>query len=366
MGDQADKSQEQQPGSKPAVDFGAIFGRNNNPGDAGLSPPAAGTSSGTAASDQLHVPTRDTTTKPADQVAQVRDTPAAPLDVRIENRALILSINDKDFDAKLSGAAKTWPKDFDKLKLTDIPPGVKVNYWQDPQGLFIWFEGGQDRGKKHYIPSNLTTLELPTQSKTIESIRIDVNRNYAQATFSNLQSFDGNFNPARDGGVNSIKYFGRIAGIADDALLKQEKVLRDAARTSDNPYYKLYLADVLTAAAVKPVINDFLRTGTADLNNPTTLRKLDEAISLLDAAYRDSSGKLREVNHFPRPNVYSPLMPGVPYWSSNRYPNDFYGFYAGVYDQSMARQASLKMIRDHIKLGSFPKFELPPNLPPRF
>lgn len=362
MGDQAEKSQEPKPGSKPGIDFGAIFGSNNNPGDARLSPPAAGN----AASDQLHVPTRDTAVKPADQIAQVKDTPATPLDVRIENRAIILSINDKDFDAKLSGAAKTWPKDFDKLKLTDIPPGVKVNYWQDPKGLFVWFEGGQDHSKKHYLPANLTSIELPTQSKTVEAIRIDVNRNYAEATFSNLQSFDRNFNPSNDAGVNSIKYFGRIAGIADDALLKQEQVLRDAAKTSDNPYYKLYLADVLTAAAVKPVINDFLRTGTADLNNPTTLRKLDEAISLLDAAYRDSNGKLREVNHFPRANAYSPLMPGVPFWNSSRYPNDYYGFYAGVYDQAMARQASLKLIRDHIKLGTFPKFELPPSLPPRF
>jgi hypothetical protein len=170
MGDQADKSQEQQPGSKPAVDFGAIFGKKNNPGDAQLSPPTAGTS------DKLHVPGREVTAQPGDKVvAQVKDATTQPLDVRIENRAIILSINDKDFDAKLIGAAKTWPKDFDKLKLTDIPPGVKVNYWQDPKGLFVWFEGGQDHSKKHYLPSNLTTIDLPTQSKTVEAIRIDVN-----------------------------------------------------------------------------------------------------------------------------------------------------------------------------------------------
>ncbi len=345
MGDQTEKTQVARGEPKPAIDFGAPFG----------SGPAFKISEKPAASDQQ--------VGQIAQVAQVRDTPP---EIRIVNRALQLSINDKDFDLKLTYAAKNKPQEFDKLKINDIPADVKVNYWQDPKGLFVWFENGPDNAKKHYLPGNLQNIELTNQTKTVESIRLDVNRNYAAATFSNLQNFDRNFNPAYDGGASSMKYFASMAQLGDAALLKQEAVLREAAKTSDNPYYKIYLADILTAAAVKPVINDFLRTGTADLNNPTTLRKLDEAISVLDAAYRDSDGKLKAVNQYPRQNVYSPAMPGGAYWNAGRYPGEYFGFWAGSYDQAMARQASLKVIRDHIKQNSFPKFELPPELPPRF
>mgnify|MGYP000735614535 CR=1 FL=1 len=341
MGDQTEKNQVTKSEPKPAIDFGAPFG--NGPTFKFTEKPVA--------SDQ-HVA----------QIAQVRDTPP---EIRIIDRALQLSINDKDFDLKLSYAAKNRPQEFDKLKINDIPANVKVNYWQDPKGLFVWFENGPDNAKKHYLPGNLQNIELTNQTKTVESIRVDVNRNYAAATFSNLQNFDRSFNPAYDGGASSLKYFASMSQLGETALLKQEAVLREAAKTSDNPYYKIYLADVLTAAAVKPIINDFLNGGAADLNNPTTLRKLDEAISVLDAAYRDSDGKLKAVNHYPRANIYSPAMPGGAYWNAGRYPNDYFGFWAGSYDQAMARQASLKIIRDHIKQNSFPKFELPPSLPPR-
>jgi len=263
MGDQTEKGQVNKAEHK-TPDFGVLFGG--------------------ADSKQAAFNTADQ--RGAEQKsAQVRETS----DTRLANHTLTLSMFDKDFDAKLQTAARNNPQDFDKLKITDIPANVKVNYWQDPKGLFVWFENGPDGAKKHYLPPNLLNIELPQQTKTVEAIRLDVNRNYAAATFSNLQTFDRSFNPSYDGGASSLKYFASMSRLGDDALLKQETALRDAAKTSDNPYYKIYLADVLTAAAVKPIINDFLKNGTADLNNPVTLRKLDEAISVLDAAYRDSN-----------------------------------------------------------------------------
>jgi hypothetical protein len=360
MGDQT-KGQEakaETKAEKPAIDFGAIFGGTTT--DSRLNAPAVKTTEQQVPQEKALA--QDRPLAQDRTVAQLREV--GP-EIKIVNRALVLSMSDVDFDKKLTFAGNNKGQEFDKLKITDVPPGVKVNYWQDPKGLFVWFEGGPDGNKRHHLPGNLNTIELPQQSKTVEAIRLDVNRNYAAQTFSGLQTFDSRFNPSYDGGASSLQYFSKMATLGDSALLKQETVLREAAKTSDNPYYKIYLADVLTASAIKPVINDFLRTGTADLNNPVTLRKLDEAISVLDAAYRDSNGKLKEVNHYPRANAYSPMMPGAPYWNANRYPGEYYGFWAGSYDQAMARQASLKMIRDHIKQNSFPRFELPPELPPK-
>lgn len=297
------------------------------------------------------------------EVQKVADN--RPPSLHIENHALILSLKDQDFDRKLNYAAANFKQDFDTLKITDVPTNAKVNYWQDPKGFFLWVKDGGDGNKRHYIPSHLQHLELPQEKTTFEKLRLEVNDAYARQTFGDMASFNRSFNPSYDGGASSLKYFAGMSRLSDVALAKQEQALRDAVKTSDNPYFKIYLADTLMAGAVKPVIDGVMSGRAVDLNNPVTLRKIDEAISLLDAAHKDSGGQLGTIGRFPQRNIYEPLMPGVPYWNSRRYPDQFYGFWGGSYDQSQARSAALTVIRNHIVNNSFPRFQLPPDLPPR-
>lgn len=295
-----------------------------------------------------------------------RSDRAESMNLRIANHTLELSMNDPDFDKKLNLAARTRPQDFDKLKISEIPPDVKVNYWQDPRGLFIWFQNGGDKNKRHYLPDNLVSLELPFEKKVVEAIRVEVNKAYADQKFSGLQSFGPNFDPSRDGGYNAMSYFMRMSTIAEGTLKTQEGLLKDATVASSNPYYKIYLADTLTAQAMKPITDALINHRTVDVRNPETLRKLQEAMSVLDAAALDSQGSLNRVNKFPKGYAYTPLGPDRPYWNADRYPDQYYGFWAGSYDQAMARQAALKLIYGVINSSNtLPKFELPPNLPPR-
>jgi hypothetical protein len=290
---------------------------------------------------------------------------AEKIETRIENKALVLSMSDPQFDTKLAWAANNQAKEFDTLKITDVPTTVKVNYWQDPHGLFLWFKDGGDGNKKHYIPENVTYLELPHEKTTTEQLRIETNENYAKHTFNDLVDFNRSFNPSYDGGVSSLKYFAGMSGKGSEILDTQEKYLRDAVKDNSNPYFKIYLADVLTAKAIQPIINSALTSEAVKVDNPTTLSRVDEAISLLDAANRDSNGQLGAVGRYPQGNVYAPLMPGVPYWNSSLYPDQFYGFWAGSYDQSRMRHAALTLMRNHIVNNSFPQLQLPPALPPR-
>jgi hypothetical protein len=292
------------------------------------------------------------------------DRTSVPLN--IAKGTLELSINDADFDKKLAIAAQTRSRDFNTLKIDDIPDNVRVNYWQDPKGLFVWFDGGTDHNKKHYLPANLTTLELPREKTLIEDLRVNVNKRYAERSFSGLESFGPNYNPTRDGGYNAMSYYMRMSNIASETLDRQEEMLRKAVATSSNPYYKIYLADTLTAQAMKPVADAMIHHHTVDVRNVDTMKKLQEAMSVLDAAAIDSRQNLAQGNRFPKGYDYTPPAPGRPYWNLERYPQDYYGFWGGSFDQAMARQANLKLIYGMINTSNaIPRFELPPNLPPR-
>lgn len=296
-----------------------------------------------------------------------------PLELKIANQTLELSIKDPQFDQKLLEAARTRGNQFDHLKLTDFDPGVKVNYWQDPKGLFIYFtdSNGQNRKdapppKRHYLPDNVAVLNLPNENAMVEKLRIDVNKAYADSRFKGMQDFGPNFNPQRDGGYNAMSYYTRMSNIGSTTLDAQERMLRQAVKDSDNPYYKIYLSDTLTAQAMQPITDALIHHGTVNVRNPETLRKLDEAMRVLDGVNTDSRDRLNELHRSPKGYSYNPLAPGRPYWDSRQYPDDYYGFWGGSYDQAMARQAALKLIYGMINTSNaIPRFELPPNLPPR-
>lgn len=268
--------------------------------------------------------------------------------VKLEGNKLVLSYNDPEFDKKLWAT-----KNFDTIKITDMPKDVTIRNWVDGNGYFFYFQNGADGSKRHYLPPNAKAIEVDgaTQNLTLE--RMKVNDAYAKQ-HGGFQSMGR--------GDNVLNYLGRMSRYGADALAVQEKSLTESAANSTNPYFKIYLADIHVAKAMKPIIDQMLRTGGANPNNPETLAELNKAIDLLQQVGRDSRTGLAKVNRFPPQNA---VMPLDPYDVYKNHPDGYYMFWGGSYDQARHREVQITILRDLIKSNALPKFELPPALPPR-
>lgn len=326
----------------------------------------------------------------------------------VVNGAVTVKYGDPLFDAKL-----TANPNYTYLNITDIPAGVKLKHSMDQNGYFFWYakeEVGPD-GKKTSVPIEMVRVQqrdgtftnepkhhyysikakeiyMNGEKRDLELTRLLVNEAMAGdgrdkfrgfSSFSRNQQVDMRLPGAPAGRTDAITYFIRMSQLGGNILEMQQKSLENAVRTSENPYFKIYLADIYIAQAMKPII-DQVRNGSnyIDLNNPETLKKLEDAISLCQAAQGDSRTGLAKINRPTPGNMPMPLDPRAiymppddPYFNDyyRRYGRDgtgpWYYFWGGSYDQAAHRQVALTFIRDLIKSNALPRLELPPNLPPR-
>lgn len=366
--DATNKSQQ----AKPSVDFDAVFG--NAPRG-----PRANTDTTLPPSRQLPPPVERTDIIPRgkDQV-EIKPVIVAEtgekFDLKFSGRALELSYNDPSFEKKLSFAGKNNAKDFDTLKLTDIPPGVKIAPWVDSNGFFFWFnDGSGKKPEKHYIPKNLNTLQA-AETTDLNKVRPAIMQAYnediskrvttAGGAIGGFKDFDRSTDPARDGAASAFQYFRGVGALSDQALDRLELTLRDGVRTSDNPYLKIWLADVYVGQAMRGVINRALSGEPVDLKDPYLIKKFDDAISLNKAARLSSDNTMENQGMKRQMNQYMPMAPFNPYWDP-RNRNGYYGFWGGAGDQAAYREAALTTIKNMIQVGAIPKLQLPPAMPPK-
>ncbi|HEY9679656.1 MAG TPA: hypothetical protein V6C76_16755 [Drouetiella sp.] len=272
----------------------------------------------------------------------------------VHNGVLELKYGDPNIDKYLSQA-----KNYQTIHI-DTPQGITPKHWVDQNGHFFWFPGGNDNNAKHYYPAFSKAFANNGAVTDLEAQRLKVDEAYASSQGGGqgpvFQSFTGK--------TDAMNYFGRMSNLSGQALSTLEKSLAHSVETSNNPYFKIYLADVYTAEAMQPIIQQVMRGGTADLNNPDTLRRLDSAIHLLQTAQSDSRSGLNRVNMNPPGNVVMPLDPYEIYNHPNN-TNYYYGFWGGSLDQARHREVGLTMLRNLISSGALPRIELPPALPPR-
>ncbi len=300
------------------------------------------------------------TRKPVADATRTTDASAKPGDAPAKkpvNGILELDYGDKAFDIDKSLAQK----DYHTLKIKGLPETVRLRPWVDEGGYFFWFEKGNDSGAKHYFPPNLVTLQIDVWkgkqykpvTKPAEELRISAcqgalheENKYGFASFDNRS--------------DAYRYGEKMAAIADKALDLQEKALREgAAAAPKNPYFRIYLADVLVARAMKPVIDGVKAGKDVKFDNPETIKRIDEALEELKKA-TEITRRYGDVRKGPNTTLQPPLMP----FGLNR---DYYNpdaYWSGAAYQSFQRGVALTLVRTLIKSGAL-KIELPPALPPR-
>jgi len=293
----------------------------------------------------------------------------------VVNGKLTLRYGEPDFDRKLEANPN-----YQQLSVQGIPDGVTVKHFVDAKGYYFWLQGSGEvetirggdgtvsqRPKRHYYSIQAKEMEMNTQKRDLEATRLKVNEAMAMENgFRGFSSFDKNQkvdfqNPGNFGG-DAAQYFFRMSKTSSNILDIQAKSLEESVRTSDNPYFKIYLADVYTAQAMKPIIDQVLNGGQfIELNNPYSMKKLEDAISLLKAVDTDSRTGLQRVNRMPPGNAAMPLDPYRIYNDPRdpRFGDYYYGFWGGSYDQAKHREVTLTFMRNLMKNNAFPRIELP-------
>lgn len=319
--------------------------------------PATPADTGRPAVTDTTRPATDTTRPASDATTRTTDASARVTDAAVKKPVkgvLELDYGDPNFDKAIA------QKDYHTLKIKGLPEDVEIKPWLDKGGYFFWYKNGNDARAHHYFPPNLQTLKVEVWTgkhykpydKPVDEMRISALQSTMAGEKSGYSSFDST--------TNSYAYARKMAGVADAALDLQEKALREGAEASPkNPYFRIYLADVLLARAIKPVLEDVKAGRDVKLDNPETIRKIDAAIEELQKA-QEITRKYGDIRKGPNTRLQPPLSPfGLnPYY----YNPDFY--WSGAAYQAYQREVSLTAVRAIIKSGAL-KIELPPALPPR-
>lgn len=287
--------------------------------------------------------------QPTDNTARQATLTDAQLTAAVHNGTLELKYGDPALDEYLARA---------KYQTIDIqvPQGVQSKHWVDPTGNFFWFQGGNDNGARHYYPATAKAMTVNGQTIDLEAQRLKVDEAYA-STNGGFQSFTKT--------TDAPTYFAKMSGLSAQAMQTLENSLTASVQTSSNPYFKIYLADVYTAEAMQPIVQQVMKGGAASANNPQTLQKLDQAIALTQMAQTDSRSGLAKTNQNPPGNIVMPLDPYEVYSNPNS-PNSYYGFWGGSLEQARAREVALTTLRNLISSNALPTMQLPPNLPPKY
>jgi hypothetical protein len=265
-----------------------------------------------------------------------------------QNGVLHLRYGDANMDRALANP------NYDKLQI-ETPQGVQLRNWADQNGYYFWFQntanGQMVDGQKHYYPPFVKQLCVNGQVFDLDAQRLKCNED--MANFYSKRNYFENLNGRQVQDPNyAVAFAGRLSGLSGSVLASEEAMLQQSARNSSNPYFKIYLADVYTAQAMQPIINQFKETGHIDIANPQTKQRIQMAIDVLNAAVSDSRNGLAQMNQGVQGNVSMPLDPYEIYM--NRGLSGYYGFWGGAYDQAMYRASTLTVLQNLIQTSALP------------
>lgn len=107
-----------------------------------------------------------------------RDRQARPINDAFGQAYNVSYFDGAGFDQKV--AACNQPT----LRITDMPKDVSIAFWKDTKGHFFFFPNGQDNKKPHYIPANVTKIEVvqngAVHAQDVARMRIDIDDAFAK------------------------------------------------------------------------------------------------------------------------------------------------------------------------------------------
>lgn len=297
--------------------------------------------------------------KPQDLVAErkkVGEAIARKAGADVLDGVMTLNYADPDFDAKL------WKTNvYDTIKIKGLKPDAKLTYQMDDKGFY--FDVGD--GKKHYYPNNAKQIAVdgkltPDGKPAVEDLtksRMASIEAFGNDKFGGFKSFERQRDAMSN--MTQVQMFADgMSRKASGSLDVLDKNLTEAIKSSEHhPYFKYLLANVKLAQAMVAVRERVLEGKS--VNHPSVVDKIDKCDELLDQVMKESDGRLRKLNRFPKHNA--PLMPLAPWAAYDpRNPNGYYEFWGGTYDQAAFMKPGVKLIRGMVEANAL---GLPPVRP---
>lgn len=289
------------------------------------------------------------------EAPQRSDVPVTGREPQLDRGTLRFDLGDKNIDAALARP------DYRRIEVR-TPPGIQLSHGVDQTGYYFTFDkanGESADGKRHYYPQNAKEMCENNKTYNLDAQRLRSNEVSANSSSNQAHYFDNMNHGTPPNAFQVVKFADRLSNISKAVLVTQEKSLQDSIRAQDadpnsikNPYFKIYLADVYTAQAMQPLVEQFKATGRINFDNPQTVQRVDMAIRVLNTALQDSRDGLQSTGMKNPTNVVTPMSPYDYYYDRDR--RVAYGFWGGSSDQAQQRLIALNTFRNLLTTKSLP------------
>jgi len=241
------------------------------------------------------------------------------------------------------------------LRLSDMPSNVQLHYWVDKKGYFFWFEGPKVDPRPHYLNSGIQTIEYADKRDSVAKKIVETREAYMAKNPGVADGFYASF-----GKVDALEYYARMSRLSQGVLAKEESFLRqESGKSEKNPYFRIYLSDVLVAQAIQPIVEQVSKGQPIDFKNPQTTAKLNAALEQSQLAQQYANDGMTTGGWRLPGNAFMPMYP----YTMSPDPNGPYYFWGGSLYQARQREVAIKALQYFIQSGALTdllgKIELP-------
>jgi hypothetical protein len=155
---------------------------------------------------------------------------------------LNLDFQDPKFSETLNTVNNYLPGDagYSRIVIANVPDGVTLGYGLDEKGPYFKFSNDPNQVHHSYLPSAKHLI-----------VNYKDDQDLAQICFSSSDDFAHNI-----GGVEQApNYFYKMTSMDQNLLQQLDDNLSGAQKQSNNPYFRIYQADVKAAEILKPLID---------------------------------------------------------------------------------------------------------------
>lgn len=240
---------------------------------------------------------------------------------------LSVRYGDPELDRKLatSGALKT-------IIISGLPVGIRLSQGVDTKGFYFYFDDGSHEFKRYYYPKGLREIRVNSNFINVDTERKWLIEAFVARYNRKLGSFMSLNNTSHVGTM--LSYFCTLSHMPESKMDFLLQILNKSVTESTDPYFRLYLFDVVMARVIKLLIVRKFKTRMVTIDQSETVAVVDSAIELLKTVKEDALQALADLNSSADPEQFMPLSGS----SFNTNPKAFWG---GAFYQAEKRRSIL-------------------------
>jgi hypothetical protein len=246
---------------------------------------------------------------------------------KVINDCLTVRYGDQELERRLYSAGK-----LKTLTINGIPVGIRLTQGVDQRGFYFYFDDGSSDFRRYYHPKGLREIRINSQFINVDIERKWLIEAYVARYNRSLGSFMSVNHSSNSGAL--LSYFCTLSQMTESKLDFLLLVLNKAVNESNDPYFRLYLFDVVMSRVMRSLIVRRFKTRLVTIDQSETISVVEAAVDLLHTVISDSKDNLRNLTQTFDPDQFMPISSAT--IRSN--PN---AFWSGAYYQAERRRQLL-------------------------